>query len=153
MEGAPDTTSKPLFQSFARRSPTEAEIRAAEEIEYEEVARRWRELEEEEEEEACVAPASSLASAIRASDYEAVMFEILDDDHVDECMASSGHVGAEGSGECMMEDVEEGGFDEEAHRFSQAGITEEELRYFEVALGVCEEDEYEKENIAPVRTS
>ncbi|KAI4222655.1 MAG: hypothetical protein L6R36_005988 [Xanthoria steineri] len=159
MEGAPDTTSKPLFQSFARRSPTQAEIKAAEEIEYEEVARRWRELEEEEEEGKYAASTLSPTTAIRASDYDAVMFEILDDDRVDECMASSGHVGADVHEECMMEDAEEegmmedteeGGSDEEAYRYRHPELTEEELRYFEVALGICEEDEYEKENIAPI---
>lgn len=51
-----------------------------------------------------------------------------------------------------MEDVEEGDFDEGAYRYRQAGMMEEELRYFEVTLGICEEDEYEKENIAPVGT-
>lgn len=101
MEGASATASKPLFQSFARRSPTQAEIKAAEEIEYEEVARRWRELEEEEK--ACTAPTSSLTSAIQRADYDALMFEILDDDHVDECIASSGQMGAEVHDECMME--------------------------------------------------
>ncbi|CAL8585023.1 hypothetical protein XPA_010603 [Xanthoria parietina] len=151
MEGAPDTASKPLFQSFARHAPTQAEIKAAEEIEYEEVARRWRELEEEEGKYAT--STSSPTTAIRASDYDAVMFEILDDDHVDECMASSGQMGADVHDECMMEDVEEGDFDEDAPRYRQPDLTEEELRYFEVALGICEEDEYEKENIVPVRTS
>ncbi|CAO1602515.1 hypothetical protein XANCAGTX0491_006125 [Xanthoria calcicola] len=151
MEGAPDTTLKPLFQSFARRSPTQAEIKAAEEIEYEEVARRWRELEEEEGKYA--ASTSSPTTAIRASDYDAVMFEILDDDHLDECMASSGQMEQEVHDECMMEDVEEGDFDEEAPRYRQPDLTEEELRYFEVALGICEEDEYDKENIAPAVTS
>ncbi|KAI4260459.1 MAG: hypothetical protein L6R42_004057, partial [Xanthoria sp. 1 TBL-2021] len=134
-EGAPDhLQTKPLFQSFGRHSPTETELKTAEEIEYNDIARTWGELEEA---GTPAAPTSS-PSPIQVSDFDNECWEIS----AGEFMASQANSSPDAQHGMVM--------DEEIGRFEEGNgyreMTEEEMW---AIFNDCDEQEDDKENLAP----
>lgn len=135
-EGAPNhLQTKPLFQSFGRHSPTETELKTAEEIEYDDMARVWHELEEAHK---SAVPTSS-PPLIQESVFDNECWEIS----AGEFMASQAISSRDAPVDSMITDEEIERFEDEN---GVGEMTEEEMW---AIFNDCDEQEDEKENLAP----
>lgn len=139
MKGASDTAAvnneqKPLFQSFGRHSPTEMELKTAEEIEYDNNAWTWCETKKAHK---SAVPTSS--PPIQKSVFDNECWEIS----AGEFMASQANSSPGAPGDLMITDEEIERFEEKTG-FGE--MTEEEMW---AIFHDCDEQEDDEENLAP----